>query len=239
MDFAIHLGDVVDGVQRQASGGDLQKAQERSDRALDQAIEVFGQFSGRTYHVVGNHCLYNFARPQLFKQYVRASLRVLPVRAKFMHSPQVHLRACVFGMFHPSKVAAYRSCRKRTAVIHYPEFSCRLRMDSEVDGLGCYAFSPHPKWQVIVLDAYDEAVIGWPRDSEKHRRAAAMLHTHNPTKVRSPSSPMHPNIRINHLARHSRKVQSRLPCFANHLRALTGVARTRSGATAGDRCTRV
>lgn len=76
VDFAMHLGDVVDGLQRQASGGDALAAQQRSDVALAEALDVFGQFPGRTYHVVGNHCLYNFARPQLFKKYVPG--RALP-----------------------------------------------------------------------------------------------------------------------------------------------------------------
>ena len=86
--FVIHLGDIVDGKQRMMAlkdaGGHIvplnaatpsdieseagQAAAKASAAALQSAMDIFAAFSGPTYHVVGNHCLYNYTRPQLYER---------------------------------------------------------------------------------------------------------------------------------------------------------------------------
>jgi len=55
MSFAIHLGDVVDG----------KCPQEQSEQALKSVLAQFKRLACRTYHIIGNHCLYNFPRSYL------------------------------------------------------------------------------------------------------------------------------------------------------------------------------
>jgi manganese-dependent ADP-ribose/CDP-alcohol diphosphatase len=43
-----------------------------------------------------------------------------------------------------------------------------------------YAFSPVAGWRVVVLDAFQEAVVGWPQDDERRQRAVAFLRSKHP-----------------------------------------------------------
>lgn len=66
--FAIHLGDIVDGVQSSVANehGGVKSA---VLYALEQALAAFGRFTaGTTYHVLGNHCLYCYSRRHLQKR---------------------------------------------------------------------------------------------------------------------------------------------------------------------------
>lgn len=65
--FSIHLGDIVDVRQRNFAGRGTR--QERYNYALDKAVCVFNQFKGKTFHVVGNHCVSCFPRAQLQEEY--------------------------------------------------------------------------------------------------------------------------------------------------------------------------
>jgi hypothetical protein len=53
-----------------------------------------------------------------------------------------------------------------------------LKMDNR-EGRGYYAFSPHELWRFVVLDSYDESVIGWPHHSEQHKGSVVRLQQHN------------------------------------------------------------
>ena len=69
--FVMHLGDIVDGKQRMVpSNCTVATPQQRSDAALDQALQVFAGAGCTTYHVIGNHCLYNFDRETLYHRCV-------------------------------------------------------------------------------------------------------------------------------------------------------------------------
>lgn len=68
LSFAVHLGDIVDGKQKKAAQDAYGTASASSMTALKRAIDAFNLFQGHTYHVVGNHCLYNFTRPELYEQ---------------------------------------------------------------------------------------------------------------------------------------------------------------------------
>eukprot|EP00638_Chattonella_subsalsa_P009670 CAMPEP_0117737930 /NCGR_PEP_ID=MMETSP0947-20121206/2818_1 /TAXON_ID=44440 /ORGANISM="Chattonella subsalsa, Strain CCMP2191" /LENGTH=340 /DNA_ID=CAMNT_0005553505 /DNA_START=225 /DNA_END=1247 /DNA_ORIENTATION=- len=55
VDFAVHLGDILD----------IHCPAEEADGALSRVIDAFNIFPKRTYHLVGNHCLYNHPRQVL------------------------------------------------------------------------------------------------------------------------------------------------------------------------------
>ena len=40
-------------------------------------------------------------------------------------------------------------------------------------------------WRTIVLDSYQESVVGWPEDDPRHREAVRLLQTHNPRCLES------------------------------------------------------
>lgn len=50
-----------------------------------------------------------------------------------------------------------------------------------------YAFSPHPAWRFVMLDAYDVSLLGWPQGDPRHSLAVSLLDRHNPNEVTSPS----------------------------------------------------
>jgi hypothetical protein len=41
---------------------------------------------------------------------------------------------------------------------------CRLGIHGNTPGTSYYAFKPHPGWRVLVVDAYDVSVMGWPEE---------------------------------------------------------------------------
>ena len=53
-------------------------------------------------------------------------------------------------------------------------------------GNSYYAFSPHPQWRFVVLDAFDVSMLGWPEGHPKHEAADAILDEHNPNEVIPP-----------------------------------------------------
>eukprot|EP00882_Tetradesmus_deserticola_P028570 GHRQ01031834.1.p2 GENE.GHRQ01031834.1~~GHRQ01031834.1.p2 ORF type:complete len:184 (+),score=52.32 GHRQ01031834.1:864-1415(+) len=126
VDFGIHFGDIVDGYQ-------ARDGQERSEQALSDVLQAFSRLPQPTYHMLGNHCLYN-----------------LP-RARLNH------RLRITSLLDPAAAA---------------------------DGASYYAFSPHPAWLFVVLDAYDVSLLGWPVDHPRHLQAEALLAQHNPNQVR-------------------------------------------------------
>lgn len=52
--FVINLGDIIDGF-----------AKHNTLDQLDCVLQVFREFQGPVYHLLGNHCLYNLSRAQL------------------------------------------------------------------------------------------------------------------------------------------------------------------------------
>uniref|UniRef100_A0A061R5V4 Manganese-dependent ADP-ribose/CDP-alcohol diphosphatase n=1 Tax=Tetraselmis sp. GSL018 TaxID=582737 RepID=A0A061R5V4_9CHLO len=55
--FGFHLGDIIDGF-----------AGDQSVEALETVMQEFASFNQKTYHILGNHCLYNLTRPHLNKR---------------------------------------------------------------------------------------------------------------------------------------------------------------------------
>eukprot|EP00879_Flechtneria_rotunda_P008922 GHRR01009342.1.p1 GENE.GHRR01009342.1~~GHRR01009342.1.p1 ORF type:complete len:381 (+),score=139.15 GHRR01009342.1:401-1543(+) len=53
--FGIHFGDILDGFQPKAE----------SEAALSVVLDAFAQLGKPTYHMLGNHCLYNLPRKRL------------------------------------------------------------------------------------------------------------------------------------------------------------------------------
>lgn len=52
VDFAMHFGDIVDGFN----------PREESPQALDTLVREFDRLGKPHWHMIGNHCLYNFPR---------------------------------------------------------------------------------------------------------------------------------------------------------------------------------
>ena len=55
LDFSIHFGDILDGFQ----------PKDKSHEALTSVLDEFERLGRPTYHLIGNHCLYNLERPIL------------------------------------------------------------------------------------------------------------------------------------------------------------------------------
>ena len=55
VDFAVHLGDIVDGYN----------PKDQSESALRSVLDRFDRLGRPTYHMLGNHCLYNLPRARL------------------------------------------------------------------------------------------------------------------------------------------------------------------------------
>lgn len=55
--FCVNFGDIVDGFC----------PKEESQTAVKRVVEEFDNFSGSTYHMLGNHCLYNLPRKTLIE----------------------------------------------------------------------------------------------------------------------------------------------------------------------------
>eukprot|EP01025_Chloroclados_australasicus_P014353 TRINITY_DN16719_c2_g1_i2.p2 TRINITY_DN16719_c2_g1~~TRINITY_DN16719_c2_g1_i2.p2 ORF type:complete len:320 (-),score=18.40 TRINITY_DN16719_c2_g1_i2:1016-1975(-) len=58
VDLGINLGDTIDGKSKDVD----------SNAALKDVLAQFSLFDGRVYHVIGNHCLYNFGREILHQR---------------------------------------------------------------------------------------------------------------------------------------------------------------------------
>uniref|UniRef100_A0A7N0U922 Calcineurin-like phosphoesterase domain-containing protein n=1 Tax=Kalanchoe fedtschenkoi TaxID=63787 RepID=A0A7N0U922_KALFE len=56
--FVINFGDIVDGFC----------PRDQSLEAVEKVISEFEKFNGLTYHMIGNHCLYNLSRDKLLPQ---------------------------------------------------------------------------------------------------------------------------------------------------------------------------
>lgn len=55
MEFGMHLGDILDG----------KNPSDRRHVAMTHVLDAFGGLGSPVYHVIGNHCLYNFTRAEL------------------------------------------------------------------------------------------------------------------------------------------------------------------------------
>lgn len=47
-----------------------------------------------------------------------------------------------------------------------------------------YALAPAAGWRLLMLDAYDVSLLGWPPGHPHHAQAAAILEERNPNAVR-------------------------------------------------------
>ncbi|KAK9813913.1 hypothetical protein WJX73_004524 [Symbiochloris irregularis] len=50
------------------------------------------------------------------------------------------------------------------------------------EGCSYYHWSPHPQWRIVVLDAYDVSVWGWPPEDNRHKEALKILERYNPNE---------------------------------------------------------
>ena len=64
-----------------------------------------------------------------------------------------------------------------------PTLARYLRTARGPGGTGYYRFRPVPRWTVLVLDPYEEAIIGNPPDSVGYAAALEALQRHNPNDV--------------------------------------------------------
>ena len=53
------------------------------------------------------------------------------------------------------------------------------RLATRPDGHEFYSIAPAPGWRVVILDAYQESVLGWPEGDVRRRRAERWLAEHN------------------------------------------------------------
>ena len=60
----------------------------------------------------------------------------------------------------------------------------RLRMGSATSA-SYYALAPAAGWRLLMLDAYDVSLLGWPPGHPHHAQAAAILDERNPNAVRA------------------------------------------------------
>jgi manganese-dependent ADP-ribose/CDP-alcohol diphosphatase len=84
--FAINFGDIIDGFC----------PKDKSLWAVQKVLDEFGKFNGPTYHMVGNHCLYNLPRSKL------VSLLKMPTasdRAYYDFSPCPEFRIVVLDAY--------------------------------------------------------------------------------------------------------------------------------------------
>jgi manganese-dependent ADP-ribose/CDP-alcohol diphosphatase len=61
----------------------------------------------------------------------------------------------------------------------------RAGLNTAPHGFEYYAFRPHPGWAFLVLDPYQEAIIGWEPGTEQYENALAQLKEKNPNDVLS------------------------------------------------------
>ncbi|KAL6763309.1 Metallo-dependent phosphatase [Haematococcus lacustris] len=70
-----------------------------------------------------------------------------------------------------------------------PHLNQRLGIHGPEGGGSYYAFEPHPRWRVVVVDAYDVSVLGWPESHPLHQLAVQLLAQHNPNKNKNTPPP--------------------------------------------------
>ena len=63
-----------------------------------------------------------------------------------------------------------------------PGMCCLIGIEG-VAGASYYAFTPHPDWRFVALDAYDVSMLGWPPGHPNHEAAMAILDERNPNEV--------------------------------------------------------
>ncbi|XP_074585018.1 manganese-dependent ADP-ribose/CDP-alcohol diphosphatase-like [Curcuma longa] len=91
LQFSINLGDIVDGF--------CPKAESLS--AVQKVVKEFERFNGPTYHMIGNHCLYNLPRHQLISLLKVPSA---PDRAYYDFSPCPEYRFVVLDAYDISSI---------------------------------------------------------------------------------------------------------------------------------------
>ena len=52
----------------------------------------------------------------------------------------------------------------------------RVKLNTAPHGKEFYSFSPHAGWRFLLLDPYQEAIIGWKPGSEQYEKALARHH---------------------------------------------------------------
>jgi hypothetical protein len=52
--------------------------------------------------------------------------------------------------------------------------------NTEPEGKPYYSFTPHEGWRFLVLDPYQQAIIGWPKESIEYKESLKLIEAHNP-----------------------------------------------------------
>lgn len=86
LDFVVQLGDIIDGINRRQGG------ENAANTALELSLEPFKELNCSTFHVIGNHDLYNFTKSYLLRSMLNSSKlpNVLGVDDKLYYVAIVH-----------------------------------------------------------------------------------------------------------------------------------------------------
>lgn len=175
-------------------------------------LEQFGRLGRPTLHMLANHDLYNFSRPELNERLGGwvGSLVYGWVRwwvggwvGVLVHANAAR-RACLGTMPGTSTCAAAQhqytpsshTSSEKAAPCHLMPPSCSTLWATPpllvgINGFkpdpaahhSYYAFQPHPRWRLLVLDGYDVSLLGWPPGHSRHEEAARILDLRNPNQV--------------------------------------------------------
>lgn len=126
-----------------------------------------------TYHMLGNHCLYNLPRDVLNQHLKLGRAATGAVSSSSSSGPCTGQPS---STSHPSTSSSSSSS----------DPSCSSHPSS--DAVSYYAFSPHPSFRIIVLDSYDVSALGWPAGHPLHEQAMATLTANNPNAEKNDPS---------------------------------------------------
>lgn len=135
MKFVLQLGDIIDGINRRQNGMGA------ASKALNTVLAPFDDLACPTYHMVGNHDLYNFQRLEIFGSDLNSSKlpSVQGVSGELYYSVLVHscLRIIVLDTYDVS-VLGYQDHQDhphyKTAVALLEKFNFNKDKNSS-DGL--------------------------------------------------------------------------------------------------------
>lgn len=132
VDFAIILGDIIDG--KAAFAGNQREC-------LQEVIEIGKILDRPKYYCFGNHCHYCFKRPDLRELLVKPSLSHFSDVAKEASTEPTGNLSAELSSDEITSSDGYPSNHEDFTQLHYH-------------------FSPYPGWRFVSLDAYDISTIG-------------------------------------------------------------------------------
>eukprot|EP00953_Heterococcus_sp_UTEX-ZZ885_P005225 3292-Heterococcus_DN1.PRE.4 len=157
--FGVHLGDCIDGLCPKTE----------SQTAMTAVVNTFKKYRGHTYHMLGNHCLYNLPRAELNEQLgISTSVQLVAV------------------MSHAITATAYvtqHALVSDTTICHcYAKLLIPLLITaSQEPDCSYYSFTKEG-FRFIVLDCYDISAEGWDPEHPKSLYARSILDKINPNR---------------------------------------------------------